>query len=713
MSRATGRALRVLVAFVALLVLLGVGIAAVGPLRWRAIVLLEEATGHLKDVEWSDLRWMLGRNNGVDLQLLSSTSNPYLAIESPRASKEDFNSGKQLFSENCQLCHGDEARGGPGGPDLHNHTYRQGRSDWALYLTILRGVSNTAMVGRNMPRDDVWRLVTYLKRATVDAANESPTARPALIEPLTAVDLKNAPARPTEWLTYSGSYSGQRHSALQQINRNNVEQLRVEWMRQFSTTVERVETTPIVRGSTMFVTEPPNRVEALDASTGRVLWVYSRNLPAHLQLCCGQVNRGVALLGNRLFVGTLDAHLIALNADTGKVLWDVEVADSSKSYSITAAPLVADDMVLTGVGGGEYGIQGFLDAYDAASGQRRWRFKTIPDPGQPGSETWEGNSLKVGGAATWLTGAFDPELRLVYWGVGNPSMNFNGAVRPGDNLYSNSVIAVNVDTGKLQWHFQFTPHDSHDWDSVQIPVLVDTVVDGMPRKLLAWANRNGFYYLLDRATGKFLLGTPFVRQNWADGLDANGRPHVRPESAPSLQGSLVYPNLLGATNWSSPSYDSELSLFFVPAVDRGSIFYLWPDRPPEETGARLGGYDARVPGEDLTVAVKALELKTGRVRWEYSRRYSNPERKAMSEMGGLLSTAGELVFGGDADKFFALDSKTGAELWRFDAGGYIAAAPVSYEQGGRQYVAIAAGRSILAFALPPSASHNGPPPKGR
>jgi alcohol dehydrogenase (cytochrome c) len=407
----------------------------------------------------------------------------------------------------------------------------------------------------------------------------------------------------------------------------------------------------------------------------------------------------VAILGNRVFVGTLDAHLIALDASTGKVIWDVTVGDSAKGYSITGAPLVVDDLVLTGVGGGEYGIRGFVDAYDAASGKRRWRFESLPEPGEPGSETWGGNSLKKAGAPTWLTGAFDPELRLIYWGIGNPSLNFYGEDRKGDNLYSNSVVALDADTGKLRWYFQFTPHDLHDWDAVQIPVLVDADIDGSKRKLMAWANRNGFYYLLDRVSGKFLFGTPFAKQTWADGLDPNGRPRVRPESMPSREGSLVYPSLNGATNWWSPTYDPELELFYVPTIDRGGIFYVWPDRPASE-GARLGGFDTKVPHEDMTVAVKALEVRTGRVRWQYSKRYSSPERKALNDMGGLVSTAGRLVFGGDGETFLAWDAEKGGELWRFETGGKITAAPITYEQSGRQYIAIAAGRSILVFSLP-------------
>jgi alcohol dehydrogenase (cytochrome c) len=423
----------------------------------------------------------------------------------------------------------------------------------------------------------------------------------------------------------------------------------------------------------MFVAEP-YRVLALDAVTGQVIWTYSRDLRGVKLLARYPANRGVALLGNQVFVGTLDAHLIALDATMGTVIWDVEIAEPSRGYTITGAPLAIDDMVITGVSGGDYGARGFIDARDAASGKQRWRFYTAPKAGEPGSETWGGHD--GAGAATWLTGSFDPELRLIYWGVGNPAPNYNGDGRPGDNLYSNSVVALDADSGKLRWHFQFTPHDLHDWDGIQIPVLVDATVGDAKRKLLAVANRNGFYYLLDRTKGTFLLATPFVRQTWADGIDASGRPRVRAESIPNREGAFVYPGLLGGTNWSSPTLDAQLELLFVPTLDQGSFFFASPNHSTEEYDKLFGGYTNYQ--EDLITAVKALELTTGRVRWQYTR----PGRK-------------------DRETFFALNAETGAELWRLEVGGQIVAAPVSYEVAGRQYIAIAAGTNIVAFALSP------------
>jgi alcohol dehydrogenase (cytochrome c) len=697
------RALRVFLLLTGLLFLsCTTGIAFIRPLHSRATVLLDKATGRLNDVRWSDLSWMLlSRSNGVSLERLAATRNPYESIESPCRAQSDLEAGLLLFRQQCSTCHGEGGEGGTAGLPLRDRVFRQGRSDWALYRTITLGIPNTAMVGRSMPRDDAWRLVTYLK--LVLAGSESgmtpkgSAPAPALIEPVTFADLRDSDGHPAEWLMYSGSYASHRYSPLTQINRGNIGDLRVEWQRQLSTPAEKVETSPVVRGSTMFVTEPPNRVHALNATTGRVLWTYSRELPTRLLLCCGPVNRGVAVLGDRVFVGTLDAHLVALEASTGKVMWDVAVADASKGYSITAAPLAIENMIVTGVACGEFGARGMIDAYDALSGERRWRFYTVPDAGQPGSETWGRNSLGRGGAPTWLTGAFDPDLRLIYWGVGNPSPNFYGENRRGDNLYTNSVVALDADSGKLRWYFQFTPHDLHDWDSVQIPVLVDAVVEGSKRKLLAWANRNGFYYLLDRATGKFLFGAPFVKQTWADGLDASGRPKTRPESVPTLEGSVVYPGIAGGTNWWSPTYDPECGLMYVPTVDKGAIFYGSPHEPLDEFGENLGGTTMPIPNEDAIVAVKAIEVTTGRICWQHG----GPARRTHMEMNGLMSTGGKLVFGGDdGERFFALDAETGAELWSFLTGGTIYAAPVTYEVDGRQYIAVASGRTILTFALP-------------
>jgi alcohol dehydrogenase (cytochrome c) len=412
-------------------------------------------------------------------------------------------------------------------------------------------------------------------------------------------------------------------------------------------------------------------------------------MPPDLLVCCGQVNRGLAISGDTLFLGTLDAHLIALDGRTGRVRWDAVVADYKTGHSITAAPLVVKDKVIVGISGGEYGIRGFLDAYDVETGKRVWRFWTVPGPGEAGHETWSGDSWKTGGAPTWVTGSYDADMNLLYWGTGNPGPDYNGDARQGDNLYANSLVAIDPDTGKLKWHFQFTPHDLHDWDANHVPVLVDAIVHGKSRKLVAMANRNSFFYLLDRATGEFLLGTPFARQTWADGLDDRGRPVLLPGMSPSLEGTKVYPGLHGGTNWFSPSYSPITRLFYVAAREEATSFYVGlPEYLPGNFYS-AGGFRG-IPGLEPWGAARALALETGKQVWEFPL-HSPP-------WAGLLSTAGGLVFGGTNEgHFFALDATTGRPLWRFPTGGPVQANPISFLCDGKQFVAEAAGHALLVF----------------
>ncbi|MFN3326341.1 MAG: pyrroloquinoline quinone-dependent dehydrogenase [Bryobacteraceae bacterium] len=507
---------------------------------------------------------------------------------------------------------------------------------------------------------------------------------------LTYERILKAAAEPGNWLTYSGSYMSHRHSSLKQIDRSNVERMQLKWVYQMRT-LEKVETTPIVVDEVMYVTKPPDEVVALDPETGRAFWTYRRVLPEPINVCCGQVNRGVAVLGDRVYAGFVDGHVVALDAKTGALLWDVEVADRRTGHSVTVAPLAVKDKVIVGIAGGEYGIRGFLDAYDAETGERAWRFYTVPGPGEPGNETWAGDSWKTGGAPTWVTGSYDPELNLIYWGTGNPSPDWNGEVRKGDNLYSSSVIAVDADTGKLKWYFQFTPHDVHDWDAVQIPVLVDASWQGRPRKLMYWANRNSFFYVLDRTTGEFLSGRPFTKQTWAKGLDEKGRPIRLPNTAPSREGTLVYPGVQGGTNWYSPSFSPVTGLFYMSVWEYASIYYTG-DAPYTAGNRFLGSVPSGVPDDPGYGAVRAIEPQTGELRWE-KRLHSKPQ-------AGILSTAGGLVFGGTNEgHFFALDDRTGKELWRANTGGVIAAGPVTYLSRGQQRVTIAAGSALFTFGL--------------
>lgn len=666
------------------------------PLHWRAKVIVEKLAGELPALDWSDLAWMLGPKPSVYLTSLGDPPNPYSAITNPFKSVADIEAGKHLFEQRCSHCHGSEARGGTGGPSLHERVFRQGRSDWALYRTITHGIPGTAMVGWPLPRDDVWRLVAYVNDILVkdQAAGTPAEAEVPRMQPVSPDALVHAASDPAEWLTYSGSYSGQRHSELSLINRDNVRSLRVAWVRQLPSSPPRLESSPIVRGSILYATALPAEVYALDASSGRVLWHFSHPISSRLALCC-QGNRGVALLGDRVFFGTMDAHLIALDASTGKLLWDQTVADSGHGYALTAAPLAVNDLIIIGGAGGDFATRGFIDAYDAQSGQRRWRFYTIPGPGEPGNETWAVDSWRTGGGAPWMTGSFDPESGLLYWGVGNPNPDLYGGSRAGDNWYTDSVVALRADTGKLVWHFQFTPHDTHDWDSAQVPVLIDGAPGYPGRKLIAWANRNGFYYLLDRLTGEFLTGAAFIRQNWNDGLDAQGRPHPRAGSTPTPQGIVLFPQSYGATSWWSPSYDPTTQFLFVPTVDTGSALTATGPGDPAIGEQRLGSTLGMPAIGGVVPAVKALEVATGRIRWQYLR----PSRKDTAETGGLLSTAGGLVFGGDLDEIFALDATTGAALWTFHPGGTVVSAPVTYEEGGHQYVVVSAGIGVFAFTL--------------
>jgi alcohol dehydrogenase (cytochrome c) len=456
-------------------------------------------------------------------------------------------------------------------------------------------------------------------------------------------------------------------------------------------TLQKVETTPLVVDGVMYVTQPPNDVIALDPETGRQYWSHIRSLPAKIDICCGQVNRGLAILGNRLYMGTVDAHLVALDAKTGNVIWDIEEADHAKGYSITVAPLAVKDKIVVGVSGGEYGIRGFLDAYDAATGKRVWRFYTIPAPGEPGSETWNNDAWKRGGGPTWLTGSYDPELNLLYWGVGNASPDWNGDVRPGDNLYTSSVVALSLETGKLKWHFQFTPHDVHDWDAVQIPVLVDAEYQGRQRKLMYWANRNAFFYIIDRATGEFLRATPFAKQTWAERIDEKGRPVRKADSDPTPQGTLIYPGAQGGTNWYSPSFDPRTGLFYLSVWEYPSKYYSG-DAAYVAGNRFFGSFPADLSEDSGFSAVRAIQPRTGKMVWEY--------KMHSITQAGILSTAGNVVFGGTNEgQFFALDSETGAELWRASLGGIIAAGPVTYLSNGKQQITIASGSSLFTFSI--------------
>jgi alcohol dehydrogenase (cytochrome c) len=511
---------------------------------------------------------------------------------------------------------------------------------------------------------------------------------------VTADRLVNAAREPQQWLTYSGTYDGTRYTPLDQINRTNVQRLGLEWA--FQTGVRGWhETTPLVIDGVMYVTAPQNHAFALDVRTGRPLWHYERTLPKELSLCCGMQNRGFAALGDRVFMGTVDAHVVALDAKTGRVRWDVAAGDADKGYSFTGAPLAVKDKILIGVAGGEYGIRGFIDAYDAETGARAWRFYTIPGEGERGNETWAGDSWKRGGAPTWVTGSYDPALNTVYWGTGNPGPQMYGANRKGDNLYSDSLVALDADTGALKWHFQFTPHDVHDWDSTHTPVLFDEMIAGRSRKLVAVANRNGFFYVLDRVNGTFLLGRPYTQVTWAKELDANGRPIVLPNTDPTPEGTRVCPSGIGGTNWHQPSYSPQTKLVYFFSRETCDTFLADEKlEPPHRPGRPyIGSAFYTQPDEHEEAAVRAVDPKTGNVKWEF--------RQFSGAWAGVFSTAGGLVFSGDGQgNFIALDADTGRDLWHVPLGADVHSAAISYAVGGRQFITIPAGGALFTFALP-------------
>jgi alcohol dehydrogenase (cytochrome c) len=505
--------------------------------------------------------------------------------------------------------------------------------------------------------------------------------------------IAHAEREPQHWLTYSGSYRSHRFTALDQITTKNVARLKVAWIYQVKQ-AGIVEVSPIVVNGVMYITEPPSTVTALDVRTGRPLWSWTPNMPRDVKhIGFPRVNRGVAILDDTVYVCTLNAHLVALDAKSGAVRWDTVVADNKTGHAMTVAPLALDGKIIVGISGGEAGIRGFLDAYDPLTGKRLWRTWTIPGPGEPGHETWGGNdSWKTGAGPTWVTGSYDPELNLLYWGTGNPGPDWNGDVRPGDNLYTCCVLALDPSTGKMKWHFQFTPHDVHDWDACQIPVLVDGVFGGKERKLLVMANRNAFYYVLDRQTGEYLRGVPYAKQTWAKGLDDKGHPIRLPNTFPSEKGTLVWPSLQGATNWFSPSYSPRTKLFYVAVREMGA--YYFKGEAKYEAGKEfLGGGEQALGGDQAFGAVRALDVMTGKIMWEF-KLHSPP-------WAGVLSTAGGLVFGGSEEgNFFALDAATGKSRWQFQTGGRVHANPVSFAIDGRQHIAIASGNALLVFGLP-------------
>ena len=697
----------------------------------------------------------------------------------------DIAAGEAFFlgKGRCATCHIARGRGAPGGPDLSNigrqmtlpeltqalaqpdATIAQGYATARVQLkdgSTLRGfVRNegnhvlplqtvdgrliaidkrsaviTRETGSPMPPlgatpDETRDLMAYLSRlggttGATGARSLQPErgAKPPSPEKSAAKDFDEIlHPRAGDWPTYHGRLDGNRHSALAQITAANVQRLSLQWIhsvRGFDN-----EMTPLVLDGIMYVTAT-NQVSAIDAASGREIWRFSRPRSSGLRgdAAIG-FNRGVAVLGSRVFLVTDNAHLIAVSRINGALLWEVVLPENTQTpYGGTMAPLVVGDLVIAGVSGGDEGIRGFLAAYRVDTGEQAWRFWTIPAMGQPGSETWKGTvDLEKAGGATWLTGTYDGETDTLFWPTGNPYPDTDGSERQGDNLYTNSILALDAKTGTLRWHYQFTPHDLWDWDAQEPPVLVDAVFQGRPRKLLLQANRNGFFYVLDRADGKVLLARPFVQKlTWASGIGADGRPVLAPGNTPDEAGVTTCPAIRGATNWMSTSYSPATRLFYVMAVEncflyrstmfgggrgagqaRGAAPAAAPAPPPARGaapaaapfGLPAGGFNHGGPGGGGSMALRALDLDTGRIAWEI------PQIGNSNNYAGTLSTAGGVVFYGQASgEFAAVDAKTGAPLWNFETQETWKASPMTYTVKGRQYVAITSGANVLAFALP-------------
>ena len=571
-------------------------------------------------------------------------------------------------------------------------------TDGKLYLLGKQDVAEVTHEKSLMPRLQATAaqardLLAYLTRLRTDPTAKATLAAGELGFGVSFADVAHPKAG--AWPTYHGNENGNRFSPLDQINTRNVTGLAPKWMFPIPGAPRALEVTPLVVDGVMYVTSV-NEAYALDARSGREIWHYSRPRSQGLAGdAASGINRGVAVLGDRVFMVSDNAHLFALHRFTGQLIWDVEMADSRQNYGSTSAPLVVDELVIAGVSGGDEGVRGFLDAYKASTGEHAWRFWTIPAPGEPGSETWSGRALEHGCGSTWLTGTYDPDARLLYWPTGNPCPDYNGDERKGDNLYTADVVALDPTAGKLRWYYQFTPHDLHDWDATETPLLVDTIFHGQPRKLMLQGNRNGFFYVLDRLTGKLLLAEPFVRKlTWASGIGADGRPILLPGNEPTIDGQLVCPAVAGAANWPSNAYSPATGLFYMFAEESCNI-YSKNDQWWEAGKSFYGGGTRRGPGEAGGKLLKAIDIQTGKTAWEI------PDIGGGILGSGLMATAGGLIFYGDGSgAFVAADARDGKLLWHFNTGQNWKAGPMTYTVDGKQYIGVAAGSTILAFGLP-------------
>ena len=632
--------------------------------------------------------------------------------------------GQTTFDTRCAPCHGANGNGGDTGPPIASRL--SARDDAALAAFIRAGVPARGMPPHQIADPEMTDLLKYL-RVLQRRAAEAPAPRhirvqttdgraidgSVMAEGLDDLQLRTADERvhlmrrsgdrfrevtsSVDWPTYNGGPGGNRYTTLTQIDTSNVDRIGVAWIFTLKD-AGQLQVTPVVAGGIMYVTAI-NECYALDAGSGRQIWHYGRQRTPGLSTG-GNANRGAAVAGDRVFMETDNAHIIALNRFTGALVWDAELGDMRENYAASSAPLPAGNLIVSGVSGGEHGANGFIAAHDQETGKEVWRFATVPRRGEPGSETWEGKDIDHGGAPTWFTGSYDPELDIVYWPTGNPSKEYNGDHRKGDNLYSDSILALDRKTGRLKWYYQFTPHDLWDWDATETSVLVDAPWNGQPRKLMLHADRNGFFYVFDRRDGTLLLAKPFVKNlTWASGIGPDGRPMRLPHQEPTAEGTKVCPSQDGATNWFSPSFNPATGLYYLQTFEKCSV-YTKIDQGDWESGkSYLGGTQRTATDPEPQRVLKAVDVHTGAIKWEL------PQVGPAYSWGGTLATSTGLVFvAEDGGSLMAVDASNGKPLWSLTTNQTWRASPMTYSFDGRQFIAIASGPNIVAVALQPPAA---------
>ena len=597
----------------------------------------------------------------MKLQLKIAMSLPWFATASQLLPAQQT-AAQLLFATNCSGCHGEDGRGGSKGPSLASNPRVARQTGDQLRAYLEKGNPAAGMPAfADMSAENMVLIARYLRRL-----NPLPIMG-AIIPSEPTRKITWGDPKPGDWLTYNGNYSANRYSPLKQINTSNVASLKLKWV--FPMSFFGLEVTPLAADGVLYVTGR-NEVITLDALTGNAIWQYSRPpSPGMVGDAKIGTNRGVAILRDKVFFVTDNAHLLALDRASGKLLWEIQLAPNMEPadkfhYGGTMPPLIVNDMVIVGVAGADEGIRGFVAAFKPDNGALVWRHWTVPKRGEPGSETWTGPEPLTGGGSTWLTGSYDPYTDTLYWATGNPWPDLDDRDRPGDNLYTNCVLALNAKTGELKWHYQFTPHDLRDRDATEPNVLVDTVYKGVPSKLLLHADRNGFFYVLDRTNGKLLLAKPFIRRvDWASSIGGDGRPVVvDPKGCPA-----------DAANWDSTAFSPETRLYYVMAIEE----CVSPPKTPQRF-------------------LRALNIETGEIVWEIPQPGPVPNKL----WTGVVATSGGLIFYGKPNGGFdAVDEKNGKTLWHFETNVRMKASPITFTVGGNQYVAVAAGPNILCFGL--------------